>query len=37
MACLIDTDSTVLGIIEKVNTKDHAGELKELIAGMEEQ
>lgn len=30
-AYVIDTDGTVLGIIEQVNTKDHAGELKELI------
>lgn len=30
-AYVIDTDGTVLGIIEKVNTKDHARELKELI------
>lgn len=36
-AYVIDTDGTVLGIIEKVNTNDHAGELKELIAGLEEQ
>ncbi len=30
-AFVIDTDGTVLGIIEKVNTKAHAEELKELI------
>lgn len=36
-AYVIDTDGTVRGIIEKVNTKDHAGELKELIAGLEKQ
>jgi len=30
-AYVIDTDGTVHGIIEKVNTKDHASELKELI------
>lgn len=30
-AFVIDTDGTVLGIIEKVNTEDHAEELKELI------
>lgn len=30
-AFIIDTDGTVLGIIEKVNTKAHAEELKELI------
>lgn len=30
-AYVIDTDGTVLGIIEKINTKAHAEELKELI------
>ncbi len=30
-AYVIDTDGTVLGIIEKVNTKAHAEELKELV------
>jgi thioredoxin-dependent peroxiredoxin len=30
-AFVIDTDGTVLGIIDKINTKDHAGELKEMI------
>ncbi|WP_020403881.1 peroxiredoxin [Gracilimonas tropica] len=30
-AFVIDTDGTILGTIEKVNTKDHAGELKELV------
>jgi len=30
-AFVIDTDGTVIGIIEKINTKNHAGELKELI------
>lgn len=30
-AYVIDTDGTVLGIIEKVDTKNHAAELKELI------
>lgn len=30
-AYVIDTDGTVLGIIEKVDTKNHATELKELI------
>ena len=30
-AYVIDTDGTVLGIIEKVDTKNHAEELKELI------
>jgi len=34
-AYLIDTDGTVLGIIKKVNTKAHAGELKELINQIE--
>lgn len=33
-AYVIDTDGTVLGIIEKVNTKDHAEELKELIENL---
>ena len=33
-AYVIDTDGTVLGIIEKVNTKDHAQELKELIENL---
>lgn len=33
-AYVIDTDGTVLGIIEKVNTKDHAQELKELIGNL---
>lgn len=33
-AYVIDTDGTVLGIIEKVNTKDHARELKELIENL---
>lgn len=30
-AYLIDRDGTVLGAIEKINTKTHAGELKELV------
>lgn len=30
-AYLIDTDGTINAIIEKVNTKDHASELKEMI------
>lgn len=30
-AFVIDTDGTILGTIKKVNTKDHAGELKELV------
>lgn len=33
-AYVIDTDGTVLEIIEKVNTKDHAQELKELIENL---
>jgi peroxiredoxin Q/BCP len=33
-AYLIDTDGTVLAIIEKVNTKDHASELKEMIRNL---
>lgn len=33
-AFVIDTDGTILGIVEKVNTKDHAGELKELVKSL---
>lgn len=33
-AFVIDTDGTVLGIINKINTKDHAEELKELIESL---
>lgn len=33
-AYLIDTDGTVKAIIEKVNTKDHASELKEMIKNL---
>lgn len=33
-AYLIDTDGTVKGIIEKVNTKDHASELKDMIQNL---
>ncbi|MDZ7694776.1 MAG: redoxin domain-containing protein [Balneolaceae bacterium] len=33
-AYVIDTDGTVLGIIEKINTKAHAEELKELIENL---
>lgn len=33
-AYLIDTDGTVLAIIEKVNTKNHADELKKLIENL---
>ncbi len=33
-AFVIDTDGTVLGIIDKVNTKAHAEELKELIESL---
>jgi len=33
-AYVINTDGTVLAIIEKVNTKDHAQELKELIENL---
>jgi peroxiredoxin Q/BCP len=33
-AYVIDTDGTVLGVIEKVNTNDHASELKELIQNL---
>lgn len=30
-AYILDTDGTVLGIINKINTKNHAAELKELV------
>ncbi|HKK46132.1 MAG TPA: redoxin domain-containing protein [Balneolaceae bacterium] len=33
-AYLIDTDGTVKGIIKKVNTKDHASELKDMIENL---
>lgn len=33
-AYLIDTDGTVLDVIEKVNTKEHAAELKDLIKNL---
>ncbi|MEO1022402.1 MAG: peroxiredoxin [Bacteroidota bacterium] len=33
-AFVIDTDGTILATIEKVNTKDHAGELKALIESL---
>lgn len=33
-AYVIDTDGTVKAIIEKVNTKDHASELKEVIKNL---
>lgn len=33
-AYVIDTDGTVMGIIKKINTKDHAAELKELIRNL---
>lgn len=33
-AFVLDTDGTVLGVIEKVNTKAHAEELKELIESL---
>lgn len=33
-AYVFDTDGTVLGIIEKVNTKAHADELKELVESL---
>lgn len=36
-AYVIDTEGTVLAIIEKVNTKDHAEELKELVGNLKEQ
>lgn len=34
-AYLIDTDGTVKSIIEKVNTKDHAAELKDMIKNLQ--
>ena len=33
-AYVIDTDGTVKAIIEKINTKDHASELKEMIKNL---
>ena len=33
-AFIIDTDGTILGVIEKVNTKAHAEELKELVESL---
>ncbi|MFN1835700.1 peroxiredoxin [Balneola sp. MJW-20] len=33
-AFVLDTDGTILGVIEKINTKDHAGELKELVESL---
>jgi peroxiredoxin Q/BCP len=33
-AYLIDTNGTVRAIIEKVNTKDHAAELKDMIRNL---
>jgi len=33
-AYVIDTDGTILGIIEKINTKAHADELKELVESL---
>ncbi len=33
-AFVIDTDGTILDTVEKVNTKDHAGELKELVESL---
>ena len=35
-AYIIDTDGTVLSIIEKVNTKNHADQLKEVIETISE-
>lgn len=34
-AYLIDTDGTVTSIIKKVNTKDHAAELKDMISNLQ--
>ena len=31
-AFVIDKDGTILGVIEKINAKEHAAELKELIS-----
>lgn len=36
-AYVIDTDGTVLDIIEKVNTKEHADELRELAGNLKQQ
>jgi peroxiredoxin Q/BCP len=33
-AFVIDTDGTILGTVEKVNTKDHAAEMKELVKSL---
>lgn len=33
-AFVLDTDGTILGVIKKINTKDHAGELKELVESL---
>jgi peroxiredoxin Q/BCP len=33
-AFVIDTDGTILAVIEKVNAKEHASELKELISSL---
>ena len=33
-AFVIDTDGTILAVIEKVNTKAHAEELKELVESL---
>ncbi|TVP98866.1 MAG: peroxiredoxin [Balneolaceae bacterium] len=33
-AFVIDTDGTVLGIIEKIDTQNHAGELKKMIESL---
>ena len=30
-AFVIDTDGTILGVVEKVDTKDHAGQVRELV------
>ncbi|MCC5942766.1 MAG: redoxin domain-containing protein [Balneolaceae bacterium] len=34
-AFVIDTDGTVLGVIQKIDTKAHAEELKELVEGLD--
>ena len=33
-AFVIDTDGTILAVIEKVNTKAHAEELKDLVVNL---
>lgn len=35
-AYVLDVDGTVLAVIEKVDTKDHAGQLREVLAGLKQ-